>query len=476
MTNTSNAECWPQFRGVNGAGISSSESTVAEFGPDKNVLWSIPIGSGHSSPCIVGNSIYLTTYDAESTQLEVVSVNKTNGQTNWRRSVKPPEIEKGHPSFNPASSTPACDGERVVAYFGSFGLICFSVSGEKQWEVPMPLAKSYSGNATSPVIVGDSVILYRGNYVDHFLLAVDKQTGKQRWKVPQVERFTPDMACSSCPIVAGDKILIHSARSVQAVNTADGKQIWQLKCRTTATSTPIIAGNDVLITTWNQTGEPDLTPAVPSFEELIRKNDKNKDGVITKNEYPRLMIFHRAEGTEAPQNGFPLFFAFADRDKDGKITNDEWGNLSKRLAEERKKYVPHGLLSVRIDSNGELSQKSIRKLASQGIPEVPSPLYHEGLVYFVKNGGVLTCLDYKTGERVYRIRTKGRGTHYASPIIAAGKLYTAAGNGTITVLKLGRDPKVLATHQMDDATYATPAIVNGTIFVRTHSKLYAFGK
>ena len=432
--------------------------------------------SGHSSPCVVGNSIYLTTYDAGAKQLELVSINKSNGETNWRRTINAPKIEKGHPSFSPASSTPACDGERVVAYFGSFGLVCFSVGGEKQWEIPMPLTKSYSGNATSPVIVGDSVVLYRGNYVDHFLLAVDKRTGKELWKVPQTERFSPDMACSSCPIISGDNLLIHSARSIQAFNISDGQQIWQLKCRTTATSTPIIAGNEVLITTWNQTGEPDLTPEVPSFEKLVADNDKNNDGVISKNEYPRLMIFHRSEGTEAPQNGFPLFFRFADSNKDGKIVNAEWAKIASRLAEERKKYVPHGLLAVPIDSRGEVTADSIRKLENQGIPEVPSPLYHNGLVYFVKNGGVLTCLDHKTGKRVYRIRTKGRGTHYASPIIADSKLYTASGNGVITVIKLGSEPDILAVNQMKDATYATPAIVDGMVFVRTHTKLFAFGK
>ena len=63
------------------------------------------------------------------------------------------------------------------------------------------------------MIAGDRVILYRGNYVDHFLLAVDKETGKELWKVPQHEPISGEMACTACPIIAGDKLIVHSARS-----------------------------------------------------------------------------------------------------------------------------------------------------------------------------------------------------------------------------------------------------------------------
>jgi outer membrane protein assembly factor BamB len=95
-------------------------------------------------------------------------------------------------------------------------------------------------------------------------------------------------------------------------------------------------------------------------------------------------------------------------------------------------------------------------------------------LYFVKNGGILTCLEISTGKRIYRMRTSGRGTHYASPLIAGGKLYTISGAGLISVLTLGPNPKILATNDMRDEVYASPAVVDGTIYVRTHATLYAF--
>jgi len=243
---------WPQFRGVNSSGIATGPAPPVEFGPGKNELWRVPMGVGHSSPCIVGESIFLTTYDEKQKKLAVVCLDRANGKTRWQQDVPTDGIEKGHPSFNPASSTPACDGERIVAYFGSYGLICFDIAGTKQWDVKMKLARSFGGNATSPIIVGDKVILYRGNYVDHFLLAVDKRSGKEIWKVKQKERFGPDMASTSTPIVASDKLIVHSARAVQAVEIATGKQIWKTGCSTTATSTPVVAGDEVIVATWRE--------------------------------------------------------------------------------------------------------------------------------------------------------------------------------------------------------------------------------
>ena len=435
---------WPQFRGPNSEGLANDASVPTEFGPGKNELWRAPLGSGHSSPCVVGDAIFLTTYDKAQEKLAVVCIARSDGNIRWQRVVPTDAIEKGHPSFSPASSTPTSDGERVVAYFGSYGLICFDVDGKKLWDFRMPLTKSFSGNATSPAIVDDRVILYRGCYVDHFLLAVDKLTGKELWRVPQAEHFTGEMACTACPIAVGDKLIVHTARSVQAFDVESGKRLWVAKCATTATSTPVLSGNEVLVAAWNKMGEPALRPKFPRFAQLIEKHDKDGDGSISRNELPTLWIFHRPEGAEAPQNGATIRFNHVDKDRNREVSSEEWAAHLRRLEAFRKGYETHGLLAIRIDSEGFVDADEIRTLETVGIPEVPSPLCDGQYVYFVKNGGVLTCLELKTGERVYRTRTGGRGTHYASPLIADDRIFTIAGNGQISVLTLGPNPKVLA--------------------------------
>ena len=466
---------WPQFRGPNGAGVGDAVPT--EFGPGQNELWRSTVGAGHSSPCVAGENIFLTAYDRDSSSLEVVCLQRRDGRERWRRQVTAKEIERGHPSFNPASSTPASDGSRVVAYFGSFGLVCFDNEGNSLWEVPLPLAKTYGGNAASPIIVGDKVILYRGTYEDHFLLAVDKSSGDELWRVPQAEPFTGEMACTASPIVAGDLLIAHTARSVQAFELETGKRRWVTKCATTATSTPVLFGQEVVVAAWNKMGEPALRPDFPTYSKLLADHDADGDQAIDRQEFPKLWIFHRPDGIEAPQNGAPLRFQRTDKNGDAKIdSNEEWAETLKGIARFREGYQSHGILAIPVHGTGVIDPASVRKLETSSIPEVPSPVCQEGLLYFVKNGGILTCLDLETGTRVYRTRTKGKGTHYASPVIAGNHLITAAGDGRISVVATGRNPELVSINEMGENVYATPAIDRGTLYVRTHSTLFAFGK
>ncbi|MEC7565670.1 MAG: PQQ-binding-like beta-propeller repeat protein [Planctomycetota bacterium] len=466
---------WRQFRGNNSAGIADNTPTLSEFGPGHNELWSVPVGSGHSSPCIVGQQIILTASRKNPKELQVLSLDRKTGNQNWSYGIQVEELERGHPSFDPASSTAASDGRCIVAYFGSYGLVCLDMQGKLLWEKRLPLTKSYAGNAISPIITGNKVILYRGNYIDHYLTALDKETGKEVWKVRHSERFTPNMACTAVPLVHQDQLIVHAARSIQSFEIETGTLKWELKCLTTATSTPVIAGGEVIVATWNQTGEEALRPLFPTFDELLANHDKDGDQLINRAEMPKLFYFHRNEGAEAPQNGYPFPFNHADPDKNGKIGRPEWQAVLNREKERRRSFVEHGLIAIALNSKGLLQEKDIRRLESQSIPEVPSPIYANGLVYMIKNGGLLTCVNVRQGKRIYRMRTGGSGTHYASPVIADGKLYTTAGDGKISVIELGTSRKLLATNDMQDYTYATPAICNGIIYIRTHSKLYAFG-
>ena len=170
---------WPQFRGVNSAGVAQTQQIPQEFGVDKNLKWQLEMLPGHSSPCVWGDHLFLTSVDAENSTLETWSIHSNDGTIHWRKKIVVDKIEKGHPSFSPASSTPATDGARVVSYFGSYGLVCYDLEGEVLWEYRMPLAESFGGSASSPTIVGDKVVFGRFTKNDHFLMAVDKFTGEE---------------------------------------------------------------------------------------------------------------------------------------------------------------------------------------------------------------------------------------------------------------------------------------------------------
>jgi hypothetical protein len=105
---------------------------------------------------------------------------------------------------------------------------------------------------------------------------------------------------------------------------------------------------------------------------------------------------------------------------------------------------------------------------------MPSPIVVGDEIYFVSdNGGVLSCLDARTGKLVHRERIEG--SHSASPILAGGHLYFCDREGTTTVVKPGRPPQVIAKNKLEGSILASPAAVDGAIFVRTEHALYRVG-
>ena len=121
------AQEWPQFRGPDGLGVARSKTIPSAFGPDENVIWSTDIPAGHSSPCIVGNSIFLTGF--EDGKYMVFALDRKGGKMQWKKGFKGDEIRPyAHPDATPALPTPVSDGERVIAYFATYGLISFDLN------------------------------------------------------------------------------------------------------------------------------------------------------------------------------------------------------------------------------------------------------------------------------------------------------------------------------------------------------------
>ena len=107
-------------------------------------------------------------------------------------------------------------------------------------------------------------------------------------------------------------------------------------------------------------------------------------------------------------------------------------------------------------------------------PQLPSPVYHDGRVYIVKNGGILTCLDASTGKRLYRKRIGSLGTHYASPILSNQVLFIGSAAGHAAVVDISSEtPEILARNDLGEQIFATAAIIDNTLLVRTARRLYA---
>src|SRR5262245_58243772 len=135
---------WPQFRGPNGSGVAERQRSPVELGPDKNVKWKVPVPSGLSSPIVAGDKLVLTGFDGG--KLYTIAYSRGTGKEAWRAEAPARELEAFHKAEgSPAASTPATDGQRIVSYFGSCGLVCHDLAGKQLWKFEMPPA-SIAGN------------------------------------------------------------------------------------------------------------------------------------------------------------------------------------------------------------------------------------------------------------------------------------------------------------------------------------------
>src|SRR5687767_7600848 len=126
---------WPRFRGPNGQGVApDGAKPPSQFGPEKNLLWKADLPPGHSSPVVTAGRTFLTAFDGQ--KLETICLDATTGAIFWRRAAPAEKIEKVNRSNSPAASTPATNGRRVYAYFGSFGLLAYDLDGRELWKVP----------------------------------------------------------------------------------------------------------------------------------------------------------------------------------------------------------------------------------------------------------------------------------------------------------------------------------------------------
>jgi len=403
---------WPQFRGPNSTGIGYGNPPV-EFGPDKNVLWKVAVGPGLSSPVIANGRLFLTEFDRNTKQLSTVCIDPRTGKILWRRSVAPAEIEKVHEISSPAAPTPATDGERVYAYFGSYGLVCYDFAGKLQWERRLPLPENIYGAVASPIVAGNLVVLnHQGK--EAYLLAVDRRDGRTVWKTDrskyQYGWSTPVYwhhgGVDEIAVLGGD---FQPNQRLMAYNLADGKERWWVAgLPPCGKSTPVIGGG-------------------------------------------------------------LLFFAAPDiiMDPAGEKANPE--RAAQMYANNASRVV-----AVRPGGQNEVNMTHVAWSEHRGTPGVPSPLYYKGRLYTFQNGGIVFARNAQTGALVYSGRTGAPGYYYSSPVAADNKIYIASEEGAVAVLDAGEQLNVLARNQLDGGILATPAIVGGKLYVRTESSLYAF--
>lgn len=461
---------WPMFRGVNGSGVAEVAKAPVAFGPSTNVVWKTALPFGHSSPVITGDLIFLTGAEGgervdagrgdkvrdEGGKLFTLCLDRKTGKILWRREAPRPRIERYQKTNSPASPTAATDGKNVFIFFADYGLLSYTKDGAERWRTPLGPFNNVNGHGSSPIVYKDLVILVCDQDAGSFLVALDKDSGKERWRVDRSEvtrsYVTPVVLT---PKSGPDELIVPGAYQVTGYNAATGEKLWWVRGFSwQPKSVPVIADGVIYVHGWEGGGEAETPTETPTWAEALALYDANKDGRIVQDEIDPKM-----------QKSFYLL----DLDSKGYLVPRDWEFYRARRA------ARNTLLAIRHGGRGDLTNSGVVWRMQKFLPNVPSPLVDGGVVYLVKDGGIFSSVDAKTGEILKQGRLAGAlDTYYASPVVAAGKIYLFSQSGVGTVLKAGAQWETLAVNDMDEPVFATPAFLDDRMYLRTRGALYCF--
>lgn len=276
---------WNRFRGPNGSGISDAATIPVEW-TDSDYNWVIKLpGKGHSSPVSWGSRVFVTCADDRTKTRTLQCLNVVNGEESWQKNI-PFEPYKQQKNNSYASSTPTVDTDHVYVLWQSKAaspLIAYDHSGRKVWEYDLGPYLHGQGGATSPIVHDDVVLVANDHKDDSFLLAVDRMSGKERWKIPREgQRACYGTPCVNTPLGRPAEIVFsHCYEGIIGVDPETGQQNWHIdvfgRASQRALGSPVIAGNFVVASSGGVTGErqvvvvnPQLSSGKVQVEEVYR--------------------------------------------------------------------------------------------------------------------------------------------------------------------------------------------------------------
>ena len=450
---------WPQFRGPNASGVSEDTDLPTTFGPGESAVWKTPVPMGNSSPVVAGDTVYLTGFEKE--RLFTVAIRKETGRVLWRQEAPRPRqqvIER--PANGPASASPVSDGRNVFVFFQDFGLLAYGPGGKELWRMPLGPFKNPFGHGASPIMAGDTLLMNIDQDTGSYLLAVEKNSGRVLWRKerPLAQRGYATPVLYRDPVGMLQVIVAGSYR-LSAYDVRSGNEIWWVRrLPWQIKPTPVVAGNEIYFVTYAGESDPGAQENVPSFQDALARLDLNKDGKLSKEEITDPSAKSRFE-------------EYLDLDGTGFLEERDWEQYRERRLGE------NGLRAYRLGGKGDVTETHLLWKNARSLPNVPSPLVYRGVLYTLKEGGILTSYDMRTGEILKQARLQNAlGDYYASPVAGDGKIYLISEEGKATVIQAGAQWQILKTNDLGDGCRGTPAIAGGRLYIRTYETLYCFAK
>ena len=449
---------WSRFRGPNGSGKVNVRDLPSSLSPADAKRWQVTLPPGNSSPAVFSGRVFLTASHRQD--LITYAISADRGNILWARSVPAKHRSPVMPPNGAASATPAVDASGVYVFFQDFGLLAYEHAGKPLWNVPLGPFQNPYGLAASPILAGDAVVLVIDQRRDSYLLAVDKKTGEVLWKTARPEAAEG----FSTPVIyrpTGDtpQILVAGSFLLEAYSLANGARLWWVKGLGWQIKTvPLLEDDRVFVSGWgsSQTG-PVERKTIASFAEILGRHDRDGNRLLSLE--------------ESPDDEVRGWFAGLDKDGDGLLSDREWSFYQGVLSDNG------GLLAIRAGGKGDRTQENILWRYTQTVGEIPSLILIDKRLYMLQDGGIVTVFDPDTGQILGRHRLSGAVDEYfASPVWGDSKLYFVSRQGKVTVVSLEEDFSLLSSHDLMEETYATPALTEGRIYIRTVAHLYCFGQ
>ncbi|QDU93521.1 PQQ-binding-like beta-propeller repeat protein [Lignipirellula cremea] len=442
---------WPRFHGPNGTGVSASTQPLPDrIGPDENLLWKTPTAEGISSPVIGGGRLFLTTAENKD-EVAVLALDAADGRVLWRHPLESTLKTSGKRLATP---TPTTDGERVICFLETRGLVCLDLDGKLLWEQPFgPLVNQFNQSG-SPILVGDLVILVLDHDGDSLLVALDKRTGEESWRS---HRFLFGRNYST-PVTwkceDGEFLVVAGSGMVVGHHLETGEPAWYFRGTPAVVNpTPLAAGNGRLYT--HGSSPPGGARSTP-FGQLLQKYDQNADKALQPSELPACFL--------------KTFFARFDTDASGGVSPAEYGAF-----DELSQPYTGGLLCILPGGPADRSDENLAWSIERSMPRTPSAVFHQGVLLIANEGGILQSIDAESGKVLRSARLGARGTIYGSPALGDGKLYLGDLDGNVSVVSAVADWENLHTATLDSEIQASPAIADGRVYFRTKTAVYCFG-
>jgi outer membrane protein assembly factor BamB len=409
------AENWPQWRGVNGQGISTETQLPTEWSADKNIAWKVELPHGYSSPVVWNDRLFLTSAiegeaipgqipesvrikqphpesvagDKKHT-LKVLALDTKTGKTVWEQTAYDgPVFDARHRRSTFAGPSAVTDGKMVYAYFGPEGLYAYDFAGKLAWKQVVKFHTLGLGTGTSPILYQNLIIIQRDEDKETSVIAAyDKTTGAEVWKTKrpvEISWATPVLV----PAGSRTELVANGMEFVMGYDPATGKELWRTTgVESNAIHAPLVGKGLVIVTA-----------------------------------------------------GFPA-----------------------------KKIIA-------IRPGDQPADKRVAWAYMKGTGYVLSNILYGDYVYLSTDNGIITCLDAATGEVKYEGGRPPKPTHFMGSAVAySGLVAMTSEDGDTFMLKAGPKHEILRINTIDEPVYSSAALANGRVYIRGEKHLYAIGK